>query len=299
MGQGPQKPEHGGNFVMTPRRVLKSVAWRHASLRARVILTIFQSAHNGWNNDRLRMSLSEICQAVGDQNRGANARAIVELIELGFLECTSEADHPAAKAREYRITFISTGEGKHSRTATHEYDSWRPGPCKKRKFGGAKTAPPIASSGAETAPVVKVTGAVTTPRSTVSGGFEAPAGGAVTAPLLDNQSVGRSSPSQKSEVVQLNPSRARIAINARVDLDELRDWMRATIEVIGYGGARRLAQDARITEPVISRFRAGRSLPDLHRRPLQEACGRVLSYKKWREDALRIAWSPHRQGHSN
>ena len=282
MAQGPQKPEHGGNFYMMPRRVQESVAWRRASLRARVVLCVFLSRHNGFNNGHLAISISELCEAVGDQNRAANSRAVAELIEFGFLECTCDADRRQSKAREYRVTFIPTGEGKRSEPATHEYTDWRPGDRKLRKFGGARTALQKPLSGSVTAPSRKFPGAVTAPCSTVIRGVEAQDHGAVTAPLLVNQSAPSSVQPSKSVISPSKLPRANSSVDARVDVEELRDWTRATIAGLGYGGARVLATDSGVPEPVLSRFRSGRSLPDYHRLALQQACGRALPYIRWK-----------------
>ena len=285
MGHGPQKPEHGGNFYIMPRRVQESVAWRCASLRARVVLSVFLARHTGFNNGHLAISISELCEAVGDQNRGANSKAVVELIELGFLECTCDADRRQSKAREYRVTFIATGEGKNVRPATNEYADWRPAERKLRQFGGARTAPPEAISGAVTAPTRKLPVAVTAPCSTVTRGFEAHGHGAVTAPLLVNQSAPPSGHPSKSVISPPKLPRANSSIDARVDVQELREWTQATIRTLGYGGARKLALDSDVPEPIISRFRSGRGLPDHHRLRLQLACGRALPYIRWRSAA--------------
>lgn len=283
--QGHQKADHGGNFALMPARVQNSVAWRYASLRARVVLSIFLMRHNGYKNGEMSLSVSELCGLIGDQNRGANSKAIVELIELGFLECTSDADRSQSRAREYRITFVSTGPVKHLRPATHEYEDWRPAERKFRQFGGARTALQNPLSGAVTAPTRKFPGAVTAPCSTESRGFEAHDHGAVTAPPLSYQSLPPSGHPSKSVISPPKLPRANSSIDARVDVQELREWTQATIRTLGYGGARKLALDSDVPEPIISRFRSGRGLPDHHRLRLQLACGRALPYIRWRSAA--------------
>lgn len=99
MSQGPQKADHRGNFIMIPRAVLDSVAWRHASMRARVVLQVLLFHHDGWNNGNLSISVKQIGKALNNQNHAANGQALAELIKLGFVECTSGADHGQAKAR--------------------------------------------------------------------------------------------------------------------------------------------------------------------------------------------------------
>lgn len=281
MARGPQKPDHGGNFYVMPRRVLACQAWRHASLRARVVLDIFLHRHNGFNNGEIAIGIREIGELIGDQNHGANGKAVAELIELGFLECMSTADRHRSKTREYRITFIPTGEGKNSKPATHEYADWRPGPMQLRKFGAARTATRKRVSAANTATPVKFSVADTASQMTESRGFEAPRCVAVTASLIDNHSQQEITRSQPSEIV----GRASAAEKASVPVSELRDWAKATVTKLGYGGQRELAQSAGIPEPALSRFRNGRGLPPQYHLPLQTACGRILPYVSWKEAA--------------
>jgi hypothetical protein len=274
MGQGPQKPDHGGNFFMTPRRVTASLAWRHASYRARSILQVFQHAFDGYNNGEIAFGIREIGTAIGDQNHAANSRAVAELIELGLLECTSDANRVQSKVRTYRITFISTGKARNIVPATHEYDSWRP--VKKRKFGGARTATQNRESVAVTATTVKDSVVVTATQMTESRGFEGAGCVAVTASLLDNHSRGAPEP------VKLSLSHVKIpAADLRTELATLRQWAHQVLAHLGYGGARQLAADAGIPEVALSRFRSGKGLPEQYRVPLQHACARVIPFNKF------------------
>lgn len=278
MGQGPQKPDHGGNFFMVPRRTVNSVAWRHLSYRAIAVLQVFQCAHDGFNNGRLRMGIHDIGKALGNQNHGANGRAVAELIEKGFLECTSDADRNGSLVREYRITFISTGSQRAVEKATHDYEGWRPPTGKTRKFGGAKTTTQNPDCVAETTTGRKLTVAETTTGPTVSCGFEAPDGVAETALHLDNQSIGSARPLKIYS--QSHPNST-----AALEQSELRRWTLAVIAQHGYGGQRKLACDAGVPEPVLSRFKNGGNLPEHYSMSLQTACGRALPFKRWKEAA--------------
>lgn len=288
MAGGPQKPDHRGNFYMMPRMLQTSPAWRHLSMHARVVLLVFFDRHNGFNNGNIALGVREISTSIGNQNHGATSRSIVELINHGFLECTSDANHHQAKTRTYRLTWISTGEGKRVVPATHEYLEWRPDGVQKRKFGGARTATRDPVSVTVTATERKFPVAVTATTATESRGFEADARVAVTATLLVNQSVDCPGSPSGPEIVVPPSSRFpgnRTGDGIGVDLGELREWCRAAIAKLGYGGARQLAAGAKVPEPVLSRFRAGKSLPDHHRIALQTACGRVLPHCEWRAAA--------------
>ena len=273
-GGGPQKPEHGGNFYMVPRRLQDSPAWRHLSLRARVVLQVLQYRHDGFNNGRLAITVHELSAAVGDQNHGANGKALAELIEKGFVECTTDANRHQAKARTYRLTFIPTGEGKRTAPATHEYREWRPGPGDRRKFGGAKTATRSPVLVTETATIVKFPVTETATQPTAIAGFEPNCRVAETAPLLGNQSP-RKIPGSDRPVISRS---GVVQASAAVDLDELRGWLRLAIDRIGYGAQKRLAAETGISEPTLSRFRAGRGLPEHYRIPLQTACARIIPH---------------------
>lgn len=280
MGSGPQKPDHRGNFFMMPRAVQASVAWRHASLRARVILLVFMSRHDGFNNGRIALGIREIGKGIGDQNHGANGRAVAELIELGFLECLSDADHHKSRTREFRITFIPTGDGKTRILATHDYADWRPPRGRKRIFGGARTATKEPPSVADTAAKRKLSVAEAAIPSTENCGFEGHDRVAETAAHIGNQSLSVVDRSENSQSV--SPV-SRGAADIRIEVDELRGWVEAVVDELGYGGARLLAQSCDVPEPSLSRFRRGLALPDYYRLPLQQACGRRLPYIRWKE----------------
>lgn len=290
MGNGPQRPDHGGNFYMVPRRVIESVAWRCASLRARAILQVFQFCHNGHNNGEITLSIKQIGKALGDQCHGPNAKAVAELIELGFLECTSDAMHGQSKARSYRVTFIPTGKGK-ATLATNEFQEWRPLPGSKRAFGGARSARPVKFGGAitatqdvkfdaVTATVVKFHDAVTATGGPAIAGISDEASDAVTATILGNHSTHRPGVSPLSEISSRSGAESIAA-----DFDDLREWVREAIAVLGYGGAKVLAKSANMPEPNLSRFRAGKALSEQYRLKLHEACARVLPANKRKKDA--------------
>ena len=277
MGQGHQKADHSGNFYMMPRRVVSSVAWRHCSFRARCILDAFMLAFNGRNNGEIVFAIHDIGAALGNQGHSANARAVAELIEKGFLQQTSDANRAQSKARTYRITFVTTGSPRAIEPATHDYEDWQP--VKKRKFGGARTASKNPVSGAVTASTVKTCLAETASDLTESRGFEGHPVGANTAPLLYNHPTGSEDRPEKSpDHLQYRPE--IFGADFRTDIADLREWARQVTQQIGYGGNRTLADDAGIPEVALSRFRNGKNLPDQYRIPLQEACGRHIPFSK-------------------
>ncbi len=289
MAGGPQKTDHGGNFIVLPRKLLASPAWRSLSMHARATYLVFCERHNGFNNGEIALGVREVSAALGNQNHRATSRSICELIERGFLVCTSDADHHQAKTRTYRITAIQTGNGKKEGSkATNDYLEWRPGPLQKRKFGGARTATQRPVSVTETATERKFPVAVPATTMTEICGFEADACVAVPATLIGNQSVDHSRSSGSLEIiapVASRPAGVGPAQSSLPALDELREWTRAVIAKLGYGGAKKLAAAAKVPEPVLSRFRQGKNLPEHHRLALQHACGRALPFNVWKAAA--------------
>lgn len=219
MARGPQKADYRTNFYITPHMLVESVAWRHLSNRGRSVLSVLQTKHNGWNNGKIGMTIHELSAALGNQNHGANSRALAEVIEKGFAECMSDANRHLSLAREYRLTFVSTGKGKDVRAATNEYLEWRPAPGSRRKFGGARTATESRLSMTVTATRRKVSVADTAMPMTESRGVSTSPCIAVTAPHIVNHPRGNS----QSGNVQ----------SFLVEPDELRSWAIAVIEHLG------------------------------------------------------------------
>lgn len=72
---------------------------------------------------------------------------------------------------------------------------------------------------------------------------------------------------------------------ADLSIDELRDWARAAIGALGYGGQQKLADDAGVPASYVSRFRNGKSLPERYRQDLLRACDRTIPFTSWRAAA--------------
>lgn len=272
MAGGPQKPEHGGKFFITPRRMIDSPAWRSLSNRARTALQIFQAHHDGFNNGRIGLGIKAVGTFMGNQNHGANARAIAELIEKGFLECMSDADWSQSKVREYRLTFIPCGSKSTFKSATNEYLDWRPAHGTRRKFGAAGSTTKTELSDAVTATRKKFPVAMTANGRPETGVVSRVDRVAETAAHITNQSSA-----------QFDPKRAQVS-SSGIDLSELRGWTLYVIEFLGFGGQKRLAASSKVPEPVLSKFKAGANLPSHHHINLQAACARFVRYDQWRAE---------------
>ena len=262
-----------------PYRVVLSPAWRDLSQRARCVLDVILTKHNGYNNGRIAISIRDLSHALGAQNYGANGKAVAELIGHGFLEAMSAADRFQQRSREYRITFISTGESKKLTPATHEYLEWRPNKKRKRKFGAAETASRTGETDAETASQKKLTDVETAGRLTESRDFQGGVYDAETAAHISSHPNGEPFHPKTSTIDGPNSGGPKCCRS----VEELRLWTIDVVAHLGYGGQKTLALSSNVPEAIISKFRNGRNLPQRYHHELQIACARVIGFKIWLE----------------
>lgn len=272
------KVDHGGSYIMAPRRVIAHPTWRLTSYRARAIFIAFLGAFNGTNNGEIEFSIKAIGKAIGSDNHGLNARAVAELCEKGLLECTSEANRANSKARKYRITCISTYRrtptGEVIEPATHDYEAWRP--VQKRKFRGGEITPTQPEKTTFPTTMVKNCGVEITPCSTQKPQKSATLLG------VDPTTILYTSPtvSEGATVSRLLLPEPGSPDSLLADIDTLRNWARQAVAAAGYGGNNRLAEDAGISAVELSRFRNGKPLPPKHHAALQAACARILPFNR-------------------
>ena len=111
----------GGAWAGIPLCVINSAAHRHLSLYARAILVEITGRMNGWNNGAIAVSQRELREALScSPNRVV--RGVAELMEHGLLDVTTEGQWKERRAREYRLTFVTTK----ARPATNDYLRWAP-----------------------------------------------------------------------------------------------------------------------------------------------------------------------------
>lgn len=148
----------GGAWAGIPVCVIKSPAYRDLSLWARAILVELVARMNGYNNGAIALSVTEICEALRNSNRGKAAKAIAELMEHGFIDVAMQADRRERLAREYRLTFVATAGPPFG--AANEYKSWTP----TKKSGGNTSSPEKGNSGNASLPVDDLSGNASLPR---------------------------------------------------------------------------------------------------------------------------------------
>jgi hypothetical protein len=256
----PRPPQHvdfrGGNFLQIPHCVVKSEAYRTASLRAKAVLSAIHQCFKGWNNGRLGVTMQKIGHRVGSCNNAANRLAIGELQARGLLAIEKVYPRGARKATEYRLTFVSTGTEKRPIPATHEYLNWlvgdagtgkkRPQPTELRRGRRASTIEPEQEASGST---IERRGSKRSERR----------------PSIRHSTVERhiGNHSEPVKPACITDERWRAAAKRAADnpaapsTDELRSRVGLHVDRFGRGAQRRLAAAAGIPETTFSRFFRG------------------------------------------
>lgn len=113
------------HFFMLPRCVVDSPAYRDLSVHARAVLIEIGVRLDGFNNGKIGCDQRSMMESL--RCRPANiVKAIAELMTHGLIDVSAEGDRLAKKAREYRLTFVSTPTAP----ATNDYLRWTPTPEK-------------------------------------------------------------------------------------------------------------------------------------------------------------------------
>lgn len=142
MARGKGKPHHradtrGGGFTGLPHVVQDSAAFQHLSLWARAVLLEIVREFKGFNNGEIYLSVDQICQRLSNSNRRKACRAVAELMEHGLIDVSAEGQWRERQARQFRLTFVTSGKFPNLRPATNEYRSWGP----TEKSGGNASSP--------------------------------------------------------------------------------------------------------------------------------------------------------------
>ena len=254
-----QKVDHGGDFVQLPRVILRSPAFLSLSQRARSCLLVMLERFNGFNNGRIGLSIDNLGAALGNQNHGANSRALVELMDRGFLECMAGANHVKSKAREYRLTFIESGSGGREK-ATNEWKLWQA----PKKIGPEATATrewkPVEATATRRKLGVEATATRATETCGVGGRFRVEA----TAAHI---------------ISQYQPSSALVSDvgNTFKSSSELRTALNRLVES-GEATATAIAIAINMPAGTMSKFRGGRGLPEAYVGPLHMELGKRAAF---------------------
>lgn len=112
----------GERFVALPHWLLRSPAWRALSPNAKAVLLHIWERHNGSNNGQIVYAVREAAD-IG-VSRPTAARALSELIDLGFLRVTRSSSFTlkTKEAREWALT----AEPLDGRSPTKDFMKWVP-----------------------------------------------------------------------------------------------------------------------------------------------------------------------------
>lgn len=145
--KAPHEARTGGYFVALPHDVMTSAAYVDLKPDARALLFELLLRFNGHNNGKIGLS-----QRDARARLGMSPQRIVDafdrLIDHGFVELATEGDRALRLAREWRLTWITSGGGPPYILPTFAYRSWAPGEPvqaitrtrKKRIFSSASVA---------------------------------------------------------------------------------------------------------------------------------------------------------------
>ena len=130
----------GGRWLGIPMCVIRSDAYRYSSRWGRCVLFEIVAVFSGYNNGKIAVSITQLCERLNTTNRRAVCAAIAELMEHGLIDISVEGSWAQRRAREYRLTFVSTMKGHLPVPATNDYLHWR-------RSGGKGASPRTADSG--------------------------------------------------------------------------------------------------------------------------------------------------------
>lgn len=249
MSRGEQHADaRGGAYYMIPHVVHDSAAYRSASPKAKALLGILLRRFNGFNNGKITLSVREAAEELGSQNYTAVKGAFGELIGRGLLAMEKAPPKGSRLAREWRITFITTGSRKSKIAASNEYLQWVEGDAgaryrKKSRTEVSSTEPPVSAE--ETSTETQISVEETSAEVRKNGG---------------NPSTTHSFSVEETSAHIGNhlPLPLLTAAPAPEDLrDRLRAHLRPQGKKASPGAQGRLARLAGLTDAEVSRFKHG------------------------------------------
>lgn len=259
----------GRGFLLLPRSLLESEAYQTLSFRAKAALTILHLRFNGFNNGQIALSSRDMAAALS-KSQAQNLAALQELEEHGIIALETDFPKVQRKAREYRLTFVSSGPERSVRPATNDYLTYT---CKKspaRTVRAARSFPArtVRADAKGSALTVRADEAETANLSnlsarTVPTHISSHTSAISADPLNTLETAGghfRAEPikpqSMTGERWDMAVKRARENPSAP-DAEPLRAKAADAIARIGRGTQRRIANAAGLSEPVMSKFMRG------------------------------------------
>ena len=137
----------GGGLIGLPKCVHKSAAYRSLDLYARAVLLEILSRFNGYNNGTIGCSVRELGEGLGNQNYTRISKALADCMERGLLDIGHESLWKERHSRQWRLTFISSGNPPFVKSATNEYRDWTPQKSVDPvSTDGGRSADPVSAS---------------------------------------------------------------------------------------------------------------------------------------------------------
>lgn len=128
----------GRGFAALPRVVLESPSYQDLRLSARSLLWEITARFTGSNNGRIIFSHEEASERIGVSSPKTIVAAFKALMEHGFIDVAMESDYEARLAREYRITWLTSGKHPPYKAATNDYLDWSAS-APSKKYDPSKT----------------------------------------------------------------------------------------------------------------------------------------------------------------
>lgn len=258
-----------GRFIGLPSVVHEHPAYRALPMWERAVLIELLATFNGYNNGHIVLSYKQLAERLSTTNQARIGRAIARLFQHGLIDIGAESVWQQRKAREYRLTFISTGRPPHTRPATNEYLHW------KNDAEPVSAASPLSAEPVSATVQVPATKAPAAPMQKPQFPVRDASLAAEPVSVLISKPYGAPAEHPKNTAVSRVQNRTA---DFSSDLQTLRAWLHEAIARSGYGAAREIAREADIPEPALSRFRSGKGIPERYRLRLQEACGRRVPF---------------------
>lgn len=128
-----QADTRNGRWLGIPHAVMKSEAFRCLDPLAKLVLLSIVMRFDGRNNGKIVVSYRQIAFDLNRKNQNRLSGAIVQLIEHGLVAIAAEGQWGPRKAREYRLTYVSSGTDFKPVAATNEYLQWHATDAKPKK----------------------------------------------------------------------------------------------------------------------------------------------------------------------
>lgn len=256
-------------YLILPRAVLESEAYRSLGFRARAALTLLHLRFNGFNNGTIALSARDMAREL-TKSHAQNLEALNELEDRGFIALEKDFPKVQRKAREYRLTFISSGPERDVRPATNDYLSWSREKSPVRVVRTGKPFPVrMARTDAEDVVLTARTDQSEKPNFanlsvlTTRTHIDCHTGGISPDPVNAAENTGGHFRAEPIRPQSMTAERWDMALKrarenpAGPDANNLRAKASDVIARIGRGTQRRIANAAGVSEPTFSKFLKG------------------------------------------